>query len=74
MIPPGVFPPVAYVPRRCLTGAAGGEVASVAVMILRQGSIMFLKQGSIKGETIDKKKLIDQHYFAIASKATFLKP
>jgi len=33
-----------------------------------------LKEGSIKGEVIDKKKLIDQHYYAIASKATILKP
>merc|ERR1712048_455615 len=32
------------------------------------------KEGSIKGEVIDKKKLIDQHYYAIASKATILKP
>ena len=33
-----------------------------------------LKEGSITGAAIDKKKLIDQHYFAIASKATILKP
>jgi len=32
------------------------------------------KEGSIKAEVIDKKKLIDQHYYAIASKATILKP
>ena len=28
----------------------------------------------VKGEEIDKKKLIDQHYYAIASKATLTKP
>ena len=27
-----------------------------------------------QGEVIDKKKLIDQHYYAISSKATILKP
>eukprot|EP00746_Dinoflagellata_sp_MGD_P164913 gnl/MRDRNA2_/MRDRNA2_93864_c0_seq1.p1 gnl/MRDRNA2_/MRDRNA2_93864_c0~~gnl/MRDRNA2_/MRDRNA2_93864_c0_seq1.p1 ORF type:complete len:414 (+),score=102.63 gnl/MRDRNA2_/MRDRNA2_93864_c0_seq1:97-1242(+) len=36
--------------------------------------IQILKEGSISGEDIDKKKLIDQHYYAIASKATILKP
>merc|ERR1711959_503820 len=33
-----------------------------------------LEQGEIKSEEIDSKKLIDQHYYAIASKATILKP
>ena len=36
--------------------------------------LKILKEGSITGELIDKKKLIDQHYYAIASKATSLKP
>lgn len=31
-------------------------------------------EGDLSSETIDKKKLIDQHYYAIASKATILKP
>jgi len=31
-------------------------------------------EGSLSSETIDEKKLIDQHYYAIASKATILKP
>jgi len=30
--------------------------------------------GSLSAEVIDEKKLIDQHYYAIASKATILKP
>merc|ERR1719387_2906264 len=31
-------------------------------------------EGDLSSEVIDKKKLIDQHYYAIASKATILKP
>ena len=33
-----------------------------------------MKEGPIKGDDIDKKELIDQHYYSIASKATILKP
>merc|ERR1711934_1106409 len=33
-----------------------------------------LLEGEIKAEDIDSKKLIDNHYYAIASKATLLKP
>ena len=33
-----------------------------------------LCEGDIDGPTIDAKKLIDYHYYAIASKATLLKP
>lgn len=36
--------------------------------------IKILEEGEIKAEVIDEKKLIDQHYYAIASKATILKP
>ena len=36
--------------------------------------ITVLSEGDIKAEEIDAKKLIDQHYYAIASKATILKP
>jgi len=31
-------------------------------------------EGDLSSEVIDQKKLIDQHYYAIASKATILKP
>merc|ERR1711957_960424 len=31
-------------------------------------------EGTLTSEVIDEKKLIDQHYYAIASKATILKP
>merc|ERR1712056_83801 len=33
-----------------------------------------LKEGSIAGADIDKKQLVDKHYYAIASKATLLTP
>ena len=33
-----------------------------------------MKKGSIQAEVIDDKKLIDQRYYAIASKATIVKP
>jgi len=36
--------------------------------------ISIITDGEIDGPTIDSKKLIDQHYYAIASKATILKP
>jgi nucleoside diphosphate kinase len=36
--------------------------------------IKIVSEGSISSEDIDEKKLIDQHYYAIASKATILKP
>jgi hypothetical protein len=36
--------------------------------------IKVLSEGELSGEKIDKDMLIDQHYYAIASKATLLKP
>lgn len=36
--------------------------------------ITILKEGELTGEQIDEGKLIDQHYYAIASKATLLQP
>jgi len=41
---------------------------------LEEKNIKVLAEGSLSGEVIDEKKLIDQHYYAIASKATILKP
>jgi len=41
---------------------------------LEAKGLKILKEGDLKSEVIDKKKLIDQHYYAIASKATILKP
>jgi len=37
-------------------------------------NIKIVKEGSIAAETIDKKQLIDKHYYAIASKATLVTP
>mmetsp|Transcript_22413 Transcript_22413/g.34552 ORF Transcript_22413/g.34552 Transcript_22413/m.34552 type:complete len:406 (-) Transcript_22413:116-1333(-) len=39
---------------------------------LLDAGIQILKEYDIDGPTIDKQKLIDQHYYAIASKATLL--
>jgi len=36
--------------------------------------ISIFSQGTLSAEVIDKKQLIDNHYYAIASKATILKP
>lgn len=36
--------------------------------------ISILEEGELTGKQIDEGKLIDQHYYAIASKATLLKP
>jgi len=41
---------------------------------LSDSKILVEAEGEIKGPVIDSKKLIDQHYYAIASKATLLKP
>jgi hypothetical protein len=42
--------------------------------MLSAASITITREGDISGSTIDQKKLIDQHYYAIASKATLLDP
>ena len=39
---------------------------------LEAKGIEILSESDISGKTIDEKKLIDQHYYAIASKATIL--
>jgi len=54
--------------------AVTDAVKSLVKAGLEAKGITIRKEGSIKGEVIDKKKLIDQHYYAIASKATILKP
>jgi len=41
---------------------------------LQARGIRVLEEGELTSEVIDSKKLIDQHYYAIASKATILKP
>merc|ERR1719188_2637141 len=54
--------------------AVTDAVKSLVKAGLEAKGLTVRKEGSIKGEVIDKKKLIDQHYYAIASKATILKP
>merc|ERR1712066_945523 len=54
--------------------AVTDKVKELAKAGLEAAGLKILKSGTIKAETIDKKKLIDQHYYAIASKATILKP
>jgi len=39
---------------------------------LTEAGITILSESDVDGKTIDEKKLIDQHYYAIASKATIL--
>merc|ERR1711998_174604 len=51
-----------------------GKVKELTGNVLTKNNIKILEQGEIKSEEIDSKKLIDQHYYAIASKATILKP
>merc|ERR1719440_2746466 len=43
-------------------------------MTLKEKGIKITGEGDLTSDVIDKKKLIDQHYYAIASKATMLKP
>lgn len=50
------------------------KVEKLVSETLAAKGITILKEGKIASEEIDSKKLIDQHYYAIASKATILKP
>ena len=55
--------------------AANTEATRALVRkVLKERKVKITKEGEIKGAEIDKKKLIDQHYYAIASKATLTKP
>merc|ERR1712028_296867 len=47
--------------------------ALVGAQLVEKG-FTICKEGSISAEDMDSKKLIDNHYYAIASKATILKP
>jgi len=50
------------------------KVKELAKKQLQAAGIQILAEGAIDGKTIDSKKLIDQHYYAIAAKATIKKP
>jgi len=41
---------------------------------MAEKGLTITSEGTLTSEVIDQKKLIDQHYYAIASKATILKP
>eukprot|EP01063_Lacrimia_lanifica_P013889 TRINITY_DN2047_c0_g1_i1.p1 TRINITY_DN2047_c0_g1~~TRINITY_DN2047_c0_g1_i1.p1 ORF type:complete len:738 (+),score=272.05 TRINITY_DN2047_c0_g1_i1:48-2261(+) len=50
------------------------EVRELVETTLSERGIMVVTSGEIAAEAIDAEKLIDQHYYAIASKATIKKP
>lgn len=50
------------------------QVQDVVRKMLLAASVEIQREGDIAGTVIDEKKLIDQHYYAIASKATLLDP
>eukprot|EP00927_Polykrikos_kofoidii_P038113 TRINITY_DN32391_c0_g1_i1.p1 TRINITY_DN32391_c0_g1~~TRINITY_DN32391_c0_g1_i1.p1 ORF type:complete len:1575 (-),score=253.80 TRINITY_DN32391_c0_g1_i1:71-4729(-) len=49
-------------------------VRSLVSRTLQNRQIVILSQGRIAAEDIDEQRLIDKHYYAIASKATLLTP
>merc|ERR1712066_1629 len=55
-----------------------GAVTAKANDLVREGlsskGLKITSEGDLTSEEIDRKKLVDQHYYAIASKATILKP
>lgn len=59
-----------FIKPHAVTDSTKGMVAEG----LAAHGIKILSEGEIKAEEIDEKMLIDQHYYAIASKATILKP
>jgi nucleosome binding factor SPN SPT16 subunit len=50
------------------------KAQEVTKAFLESKDIKILEEGTITGKEIDEKKLIDNHYYSIASKATILKP
>eukprot|EP00929_Paragymnodinium_shiwhaense_P012571 TRINITY_DN1198_c0_g1_i4.p1 TRINITY_DN1198_c0_g1~~TRINITY_DN1198_c0_g1_i4.p1 ORF type:complete len:574 (-),score=231.09 TRINITY_DN1198_c0_g1_i4:222-1943(-) len=54
--------------------AVTDKVKELVEKTLKEKGLKIVKKGNLKSEVIDKKKLIDNHYYAIASKATILKP
>jgi len=54
--------------------AVTDKVKELVKEVFEKNEITIAKEGSIEAEEIDKKKKIDQHYYAIASKATILTP
>jgi len=54
--------------------ANNDKVATMVRKDFEERKFAILTEGTIDAATIDEKKLVDQHYYAIASKATLLKP
>ena len=54
--------------------AVTDAVKNLVSSTLEGKGFTIVTQGELKSEVIDEKKLIDQHYYAIASKATILTP
>lgn len=50
--------------------ANNAKVRALVSKTLGEKGVRIVREGDISGAAIDQKKLIDQHYFAIASKAT----
>lgn len=46
----------------------------VSKEFLQDKGLTVVKEGTITGEEVDEKQLIDNHYYSIASKATILQP
>lgn len=54
--------------------AATDKVKALVKGSLESKGFKIVADGSLPGETIDEKKLIDNHYYSIAAKATIKKP
>lgn len=54
--------------------AVNEKVKALTSKGLAEHGITIVKEGSLDAATIDKNMLIDNHYYAIASKATLLEP
>ena len=54
--------------------ASNDAVEAVVRAKFEESGIRVVAAGTLGGAEIDAKKLIDQHYYAIASKATILPP
>jgi len=54
--------------------AVTDAVKAMVPTMLAEAGINILSEGAISSEDIDAKMFIDKHYYAIASKATLLKP
>jgi len=54
--------------------ALNDQVKALVEQKLKGAGISILEEGVTTGEEIEEKKLVDQHYYSIASKATLMKP